>query len=182
MSSRPDTDVVHSEEVDVEDVDADVVEPAGPRTPRSRLTGALVAIMALGIGLYGGVRFEKRYATISASAGASNAGGGPVARFGAGPASGGAGARVSGRPGGAGGAGRTFGQVDTIEGSTLLVRDSSGNTVKVLTDRGSSVMKVVAGTLNDILPDDTVVIQGRRNPDGSITATQITVGAGPGPG
>lgn len=136
--------------------------------PRSRgrllrpLTVILFAASLAGTGFLGGVLLEKQQLPSSSSA---------------------AGARLvasaSGRPAGAGGApstggpGAVVGQVSSVNGGTLYVTDSSGNTIKVTTSAASQVTKTAAASVHSVHPGDTVVIQGAAGANGTIAATAV---------
>ncbi|HEX3623611.1 MAG TPA: hypothetical protein VHT97_14955, partial [Acidimicrobiales bacterium] len=106
-------------------------------------------------------------ATAGTAAGA--AAGGAAASGGA--AAGGGGTGRAGFAGGAGAA--TAGQVKLIDGPNIYVTDATGNIVKVTTSDASRITHTGAGTINDILPGDTVVVQGQKGADGIVSATAV---------
>jgi hypothetical protein len=136
-----------------------------PRRPRRRLlrpiTGALAAVVLVAVGFLAGVEVQKSEGTGTASA----QGGFP--RF---PGGGGA-----GRPGApqASESEGVQGKVASLRGSTLYVTDASGNTVRVKTGGKSEVVRTASSRPRAIHPGDTVVVQGRKNDDGSYTADQL---------
>jgi hypothetical protein len=136
--------------------------------PRSRsrllrpLTVILFAASLAGAGFLGGVVIEKQQQPASSSV----AGARPVASTSGGPA--GAGAAPS-----TGGAGAVVGQVSTVNGGTLYVTDSSGNTIKVTTSAAAKITKTAAASVHSVHPGDTVVIQGATGADGTIAATAV---------
>ncbi len=152
-----------------------------PRRPRGRLLTplpvALLCVLLTACGFIGGVLVEKgqegsggtsaatasglagRFAALRSAAGRSGAGLGA----GTGTAS-------------AGGAGATSGQVAFVQGSTLYVTDSSGNTIKVKTSPASTVTKTVSGSVHAIRPGEEVVISGTTASNGTVTAESIRVG------
>jgi hypothetical protein len=69
--------------------------------------------------------------------------------------------------------GATMGTISTNDGSTLTIDSLSGSTVTVHTDAKTQVLALGAGTLADLHPGDMVVVQGDKNPDGSILAKII---------
>jgi hypothetical protein len=135
----------------------------GPRlTP---LTGGLLALAIAAAGFVVGVLVEKGQTGSSSAGGAlpaglTSSGGGP-----AGPAAAGS------------GSGATFGTVATVSGRTLYVKDSQGNTIKVLTTKGSTVTRSADSKVGDIHPGDTVVIQGQKRRSGTVKAQSITASA-----
>ena len=58
-------------------------------------------------------------------------------------------------------------------GSTLYVKDSDGNTIRVKTTSHSKINRTATASAGAIHPGDTVVVQGTKSSSGTITATQI---------
>src|SRR5438876_442356 len=114
-----------------------------------------MAVVA-GAGFFAGVRVEKGQKGGSASATSVRTAASGRTGTGTGGTGGGAGGGGAGG-GAAGGRGRTIGQVVAIEGTSLLITDASGNTIKVTTTPSSRVTKTDTGSLSDIHPGDTVV-------------------------
>jgi multidrug efflux pump subunit AcrA (membrane-fusion protein) len=79
-------------------------------------------------------------------------------------------------PGANGGAGATVGEVVTVRGDTLYVRDASGNTVKVKAAKGATVMRTVESKPREIRPGEQVVVQGTSR-NGTVTASSIAAGS-----
>jgi hypothetical protein len=139
-----------------------------PRRQRRRLVtpvgiaAGVVAIAALGF--LGGVQVQKSRGSSTPAAGRL-AGGLPGA----------AGARTGG--GGAGGGGQqsgaTAGQVSSVDGKTIYVDDSSGNTVKVKLGKGGKVTRTAVSGVSAIHPGDTVVVQGEAASSGTVVASSI---------
>ncbi|CAM3638898.1 DUF5666 domain-containing protein [Kibdelosporangium persicum] len=85
-------------------------------------------------------------------------------------------------PGGQGGQGGqggglrsgTMGTVDRIEGDTIYLKMPDGSEVKVTTSDATKVEKTVEGEMSDITPGSSVVVQGPRGEDGSVSANSIT--------
>lgn len=157
-----------------------------PRRPRRRLLSplplALLGVLLTACGFIGGVLVEKGQNSSSSSSGAS----GLAARFaalrGAGTSTGatgsatGAGASSSAAEA-AGFTRPTAGTVAYLDGSTVYVTNSEGNTVKVITSDATSVSKTVKSSVSDIRPGETVTVRGATGSGGSITAESLTVGA-----
>lgn len=150
-------------------------QPTTPGRPRrrwlNRRGAALAAVITCAAGFYGGVRIEKSQvsstATPAAAAGAGGAG--------AGAAGAGAGARAGFAGGAAGGGGNaSFGTVSSVNGNTIYLTDSSGNTVKVTLSSATEITKNQSVSKTSIRPGDTVVIQGAKSSSGTITATSVT--------
>jgi hypothetical protein len=152
-----------------------------PSRPRRRLLTplpvALVIALMTACGFIAGVLVEKGQGGSGSSSGLAGRLAGLQGR------GGGAGAQraFAGAPG-AGGAGTAVGQVAFVQGSTLYVTDTQGNTVKVSTSRASSVTKSVKSTVAGIHPGDSVTVTGAPGPNGAITAESIRVGEGFGGG
>lgn len=69
--------------------------------------------------------------------------------------------------------GATMGTVATNDGTTLTIDSLSGSTITVHTDARTQVISLGAGTLADLHTGDMVVVQGSKNPDGTILAKII---------
>ncbi|HEV7584518.1 MAG TPA: hypothetical protein VGO14_01940 [Solirubrobacteraceae bacterium] len=165
----------------VEDEERDWAEEPQdlPARPRRRLltpaTGGLLVALLVAGGFLVGVVVEKDQASSTSAAGGT--GTAAAARFGrAGGAGGGAGPAAGGALAGAGGGGATVGQVAFIQGTTLYVRDTQGNTVKVMTSPGSTVTKSVKASTKSIHPGETVVVTGATGSGGVVNAEAIRVG------
>jgi hypothetical protein len=65
------------------------------------------------------------------------------------------------------------GQVKLIDGANIYVTDGSGNVVKVTTSDTSRITHTGQGTIADIRPGDTVVVQGQKGADGIVAATAV---------
>jgi hypothetical protein len=170
------TDSIHEDDELLYDWEPDDDEPL-PKRPRRRLvtpiSAALAGALVGALGFIGGVEVQKGQGNASngsnASAGAfagarsggagGNAGAGGAPQFGAGP-------------GGAGG-GATIGSVANKKGSTLYVKDSDGNLVKVKTNSHSKINRTASTSAGAIHPGDTVIVQGSTAKDGTVTASQI---------
>jgi len=69
------------------------------------------------------------------------------------------------------------GTVSSFDGTTLVLATRQGGSVKVQTSGSTAVSKTVSGTVSDIVPNDTVVVAGPVNANGSYAATTVVVGA-----
>jgi hypothetical protein len=185
-----------------EDWDADQEAPTtqdGAPLPRrvrrqffNRRSAALGALVTCAIGFYAGIRVEKGQLSNSSSAVGSGAGGGGgrAAAFAALAGRGGAtgssatGASGSGRGaatgapgggfGGAGGANASFGTVAGVKGKTILVTDTSGNTVKVKITSSTKITKNQSVSRHAIRPGDTLVVTGAAGSGQTTNAATIT--------
>jgi len=80
-------------------------------------------------------------------------------------------------PGGLGGlAGRggTVGVVEKVEGNVITFNTPEGS-VRVVVDDSTSIQKMGAGSLGDILAGESITVSGERQADGSIQATSIFI-------
>jgi len=143
----------------------------GPESARRLpwVTGLLALAVVAAAAFWGGVLTQKHHDRhlVSTSAAAS------TAATGTGRTRGGGG--FAGAGGGfGGGAGATVGQVKLVDGSTIYVTDTSGNTVTVKTTDSSQFTKQASVGLKDVQPGDTVIIRGAAQSDGSISAATLT--------
>jgi hypothetical protein len=148
-------------------------ERALPPRRRRRLvtpaSAALAAVLIGALGFIGGVEVQKGQADSGTGA---TAGGAGAARAAVG---GGAGGAARGGLAGPGGAqsNATVGSVTNKRGSTLYVKDSDGNTIRVKTTSHSKINRTATAGVGAIHPGDTVVVQGTKSSSGTVTATQI---------
>jgi hypothetical protein len=163
---------------DLED-DWDADEEPLPKRPRRRLvtpiSAALAGALVGALGFIGGVEVQK-----GQDDGGSGTNGSPaaVASAGAGNRGGfrrGAGGAGGGGPqfGGGGQSNATVGSVANKKGSTLYVKDSDGNLVRVKTTSHSKINRTASTSAGAIHPGDTVIVQGSTSKNGTVTATQI---------
>ena len=171
---------------DLED-DWDADEEPLPKRPRRRLvtpiSAALAGALVGALGFIGGVEVQKGQddggsgtngsPAAFASAGAGNRGG---FRRGAGGAGGG-GPQFGGGGQGGGQSNATVGSVANKKGSTLYVKDSDGNLVRVKTTSHSKINRTASTSAGAIHPGDTVIVQGSTSKNGTVTATQINATA-----
>jgi len=160
-----------------------VAQGGAPRGPRSlaRRLGPLTSVLVLGVvaaaGFLGGVQVQKgqQPAATVVAGGAAAAARARAGSGGSAGATGGAGGAAGQRGGGGfGGGAATFGQVKLVDGANVYVGDSQGNTVKVVTSDASRFTKTGPGSIADVHPGDTVVVQGRTDAQGIVTATALT--------
>jgi hypothetical protein len=159
----------------VEGLPLDAAPP--PRRGVSLVTSGLVAALIAALAFFGGVRLEKSRAkatsanTALAAFAAARAG-----RFtgnGGGTGTARSAATGGGAGGGFGGGAATFGQVRLVDGTTIYVGDAQGGITKVTTGPGATFTKTSSGTIADIHPGDTVVVQGQPQADGTVAATRV---------
>jgi hypothetical protein len=128
----------------------------------------LVLLIAAG-GIWGGAALQRSQGTSSGTSGTASA---LASLFG------GRGAASTGGFGGAGAAGAaTTGTVTEVQGSTLYVTNASGALVKVTVGPSVAVNRNAKANLGGLQVGDTVVVQGTKQSDGSVTATSVSATA-----
>ncbi|MET8699204.1 hypothetical protein ABZW10_10085 [Kitasatospora sp. NPDC004723] len=168
---------------DARDVTAELAAPPRRRLPwlSLALAGAVIATAAFA----GGVRYQKDNGSDrAAGSGRTTASGAQQPRAGAsGYPGNGNGTRRNGQ-GGQGGQNGTRGTVKAVDGTTVYLTDSNGNTIKVTTGDGTKVQLNKEGKVADLQPGQSVTVMGTPSGDGGYAATQLvegTTGFGPGP-
>ena len=135
-----------------------------PRTGMPRRTRILIGLVLAALVFLAGVQFQKLAGGLG-------------------------GARESAQPGTAGTPGTpgasttpaplppavTYGEIVAIRGTTLYVRDADGQTFTVLASPGSRIVRGQPIALREIRPGETIVARARRDSDGRLAATTITV-------
>jgi uncharacterized membrane protein YgcG len=146
---------------DTEWIEDDELPPRPRRRWLTPLTGTLLGILLLACGFVAGALVEKGQGSSSpaAAAGGFRRAGAAAAAFGQSPR-------------GAGG-NATIGRVSSLQGRTLYVTTTDGNTVQVNVPAGEQLSRTTAAGVRDIHPGDTVVIQGSAANDGTITASAV---------
>jgi hypothetical protein len=158
-------------------------EDALPKRPRRRLvtpvSATLAGALVGALGFIGGVEVQKGQDDGGSGAGGgaqtalAAAGGGGAGRGAFAPGGGGGGPQGGGPQGGGAQTNATVGSVANKKGSTLYVKDSDGNTIRVKTTSHSKINRTASTSAGAIHPGDTVIVQGRKRSSGTITATQI---------
>jgi hypothetical protein len=155
---------------------------APPGRPRRRFfnrkSAALAAVITCAGGFYAGISVEKGQLASTASAATA---GGTGARTGAAGATGATGTGAAGGFAGAGrfgaggaGANASIGTVSSINGNTLYLTDTSGNTVKVTLSSTTKLTKSLGVSKSALHPGDALVIQGVKNSSGTLVATSVS--------
>ena len=70
-------------------------------------------------------------------------------------------------PAGAGGASASFGTVASVNGKTIDVTDTSGNTVKVKVTSSTRITRNRSVSRHAIRPGDTIIVTGHRGSGGT---------------
>ena len=174
---------VAAEPYDDYDDGFDDVLPVRPRASYlTPLTALLMALILGGVGFYVGVRVEKSK-TSSGGAGTGFAraftGATPGGTSSSGKSSS---ATAGGLPtglasrfaaGGFGGGG-TSGSVSSIDGNTIYVKETGGNTVKVKLSSATKITKSEGVSRKKLYPGDTVSFAGSTASNGTVHATTVT--------
>jgi hypothetical protein len=174
-----------------------VAQVAPARKVPSWLTPVLAIVAALVIGLFGGILIGKGTAPSTQRAGFSQ-GAGAGQGFGQGgggtggfrPNGGQAGGQTgtqggSGTQGGAGGTGGvaggfgnfTAGTIQSMDGSTITIKEQDGTVVKVTTSGTTTVTTTTKSSVSKLKSGQTVVVRGAKDSSGSVAATSISEGA-----
>ena len=145
---------------------ATIEQTLPPRRRRlvfGRAAKALTAVLILALGFIGGVEVEKQQGgAASSSAGAAGA----SAAFGA--------RNGGGFPGAGGAAGDfTAGTVANKKGRYIYLKDSNGTLIRVKVTSNSTITRNAKSDTAAIHPGDTVLAQGSKGKDGTVTATSV---------
>jgi hypothetical protein len=148
-----------------------------PRAKLPSLTLVLAALVVASAGFIGGIVVGKHYGSSGSGSAAS-----AFSRFAAGASApagtrSGSGAGLGGRGGGAGGfsAGNaTIGTIKLIDAGTVYVQTLEGDIVQVSTSAGTKVTVSSTVPIKDLQPGETVIVEGRKNSRGGVTATSIS--------
>jgi len=165
------------------DEGSDADEEWVPRSTRGvRLAlpvAALLALVLVAAGFWGGAALEKSHNGGSSGAGAGAAG--LAARFRSGrtgAATGTSGASgFSFAGGGFGSSSAASGTVSVVDGDTLYILTAAGSLVKVTLTSSTTVTRNAAAKPVALRPGDTVVVQGTTSAGGNVAATSIAATA-----
>jgi hypothetical protein len=133
------------------------------------VAGVLLAVVAFAGG------FAVANATASRAVGTGTNLGGDAGGQGFGPG-------ASGRPrnglGGGGFGGGASGTVGSVSADQMTITTQSGGSRIILLTPTTTVTEVTSATktMSDITSGKTVTVVGTTNPDGSVTATRVTIG------
>jgi hypothetical protein len=145
-----------------DDLDAELTA----RSPRraSRTTVALAGLVLVVGGFLGGVLVQKNFGA-TATGTPTGLQTGPFRGFNPGGL---------GRANQNGGGSATTGTVKLVDGATLYITTSDGETVVVKTSGTTVVRRQSSAALKDLKVGSTVTVQGSAGSDGVVAATQVT--------
>jgi len=123
--------------------------------------GIVIAVVALGIGFYGGTT----YAASHPARGAFAAGAAGGRTFGAGATGAARGTRTGG--------GVATGTVLSVDANGITVKMANGSSEIILTSPSTTIAKSTSGTMSDVSVGASVIVTGTPNSDGSLTASSI---------
>ena len=149
----------------------------------NRRSAALLALITCAAGFYAGIRVEKGQLSTSSSTtrGFTPPALGTSSSRSSTGSSGSRSSTTNGFPGGAGGfpgapggGNASIGTVSSVDGNTIYLTDTSGNTVKVTLSSATKITKSLGVSKRSVHPGDSVVISGLKNKSGTLSATSIS--------
>jgi Domain of unknown function (DUF5666) len=146
-----------------------------PRVHLPSLTLTLTMVVVAGLGCLGGIFLGEHYGSSGGSAasafrGFAGAAGTPSTGTGGTSSSSG----FAGRGAGLFGSGGTFGTIKLVDGNIVYVQTATGDIVQVSTSAATKVTISSSAPVKDLLPGETVIVEGTKNANGSIAATSIS--------
>jgi len=135
------------------------------------LTALLVVLLIGGGGIWGGAALQRSHGSSTGSLASSIA-----SRF-ASLRSGSSGSGGTSHFAGLGSSAATTGTVTEVQGSTLYVTNSSGNLVEVKLTPSTTVTRDAKTTLSALAPGDTVVVEGTKAKNGTVSASSVSATA-----
>ncbi|MFE7594402.1 DUF5666 domain-containing protein [Kitasatospora sp. NPDC057512] len=164
---------------DARDVSAELAAPPRRKLPwlSLLLAGGVIATGAFAGGVWyqqnngptGGGKSSARPAAAAAAQGGG---------YGQGPGGSRRGGQGAGQGGqGAGQAGFARGTVKAVDGNTVYLTDTNGNTIKVTTGDATKVQLNKEGKVGDLQPGQSVTVVGTPDANGGYTASQLVEGA-----
>jgi hypothetical protein len=148
------------------------------RGPRKGFRMSVPTVVLLGLliaagGIWGGAALQRSQGTSSGTSSAISS----LASLFRGRGTTGAGAFTGGA--GAFGSAAATGTVTEVTGSTLYVTNASGDLVKVTVGPSATVTRDAASSLGALQVGDTVIVQGSKASNGTVTASSVSAtGAG----
>ncbi len=132
-----------------------------------KIMPVFVALLILvgGGSFYGGMKYadSARAAAIAARSGVGNFRGGTGA----------------GRMGGNGRGGFANGEILSKDNSSVTIKLTNGGSQIVFFSTSTQIMKSTAGSVDDLVAGQNIMVNGSANPDGSVTARSIQLTSAP---
>lgn len=154
---------------------------AGVRVEKGQVSGSSSTLRLPGATGAAGAARTGASGAAGAGSGAAGAAGSGATAAGSSARTAGAGARSGGFGGFAGGAGGGFaggnaavGTVASVNGQTLVLTETSGNTVNVRLSSSTKISKNQSVSRHAIRPGDTIIVQGAANAKGTTVAASVT--------
>jgi hypothetical protein len=149
-----------------------VVPPARKGLPRW-VTPVLAIVVALGVGLFGGILIGQHTGTAASASGVrAGFGGGNFGGTGGTGSTGGS----TARPGSGFAGGFTSGTVVSVSGDKMVIKTTQGTDVTVTTTPSTTVTKSSKVSLSDLKAGESVTAIGQPDSSGNVTATTVTEG------
>ncbi len=125
----------------------------------------IVAIVALAIGIFGGMQYQKMQTPSFAGLNGAGANGpGGMMRFGG---RGFGGANTTNRP--------VIGQIVSLDNNSLTVKMTDGSTKIVVLSSSTMINKTATASKSDLTTGTNVAVFGTSNSDGSVTAQNVSI-------
>jgi hypothetical protein len=165
----------HEHDGDTTEEESSVTHRRPRRRFFNRRSAALAALLTCAAGFYAGISVEKSQLSSTASAATTTAArpAGATGAAGTGAPGGGAAGRFGGGGGGAGG-NASIGTISSVNGNTIYLTDTTGNTVKVTFSGTTKLTKSLDVSKSSLHPGDAVVVQGVKNSGGTLVATSVS--------
>lgn len=143
------------------------------------ILGIVVVVVIAAGSFYGGMVYGKQQATATAAAVPMNFPEGfqpPNGAAAPGDGAGRFGTRGQGAAGGfAAQPGMLFGEIQSIDGDTLVIADPSGQQTRVQVTNTTLIEKNASVDVSELETGETVMVSGSENDDGSVTARSVQV-------
>jgi hypothetical protein len=167
--------------VDIDDIQPDASLLADLRKTRitTPATRVLLVLIVLSVGFLGGALVDRWQRPSSSASGSVQSLINSFRRGGRGGAAAGGSGGAGGLFGGGAGGGGTVGTVKLVDGSNVYLTDTAGDVIKVTTTPSTQITISKTGTVGQLAPGSTIIVQGTASSDGtSMAATSISPSTG----